>query len=669
MDRNKGEDDPFFFSDENALDFGDIPDDMPKLTQIEEMIIARVHVHVQIFQYRGQQYHYRGHCINFLRDVGSVCTQLPLLPKDLDVIILRPSNATSQPHMVRQFQQQFRVRRAVIERWLKFLLINHPGYAGIIINSETLSQLPDDGDVEDHFLQQRIDEIDFDKPLVSARDQGEGQAQYDDQYLQVEVDTYDQAAVPDLIAERADLEQFRRHLNQQSDSFDRTPLEQAQQQHLEMPGIRSTPLSEFNRSQALLSLAFPSLYPYGKADFIHPRARSVTYDKYIEHAMKHKSGRFAMHSRFRYVVFNTLMRHQVNSRSTYFVKRNRDRTIPLDVNKIRAAFKHDTPEGQALLSSIVKLSGSLRGTRPFWGSRRTQLEAQVYALACPSLFFTLSAANTHWESLQKHFPRYQEWLQADHRQKINIASANLRDNPHIAAYHFHRRFTSFLKQVLVKKFNITDYWYRYEWQSRGSTHVHGVCWVNGSPVDLSNVLAQKEFADYWGQYISAFNPEPRLAVNYGPGDPLLSYDQQQPSFETLRDVVNRVQRHRCTELYCQRRLRLPNGKLSPQKVCRFHYPRAHHDSLLVSQHLSRQYLMFDGSRNDAFLNHYSRLMALGWLANHDIAPCTSKQAVINYIGKYVTKAEVKSESYKETARALLPRVDEQQGFAILLLVS
>lgn len=112
---------PNFFSRENALDFGSVPDHLPELSQAEEMLITRVHVYVQVFQYWGQQYKYRGHVINFLRDVGSVYSQLPLLPRDLDIIILRPRNATDQPHVVRQFRPQFRVRQQHIRIWLNYL--------------------------------------------------------------------------------------------------------------------------------------------------------------------------------------------------------------------------------------------------------------------------------------------------------------------------------------------------------------------------------------------------------------------------------------------------------------------------------------------------------------------------------------------------------------------
>ena len=78
---------------------------------------------------------------------------------------------------------------------------------------------------------------------------------------------------------------------------------------LTAPPMRSTPLSEFNRSQALLSLAFPTLFPNGDAEYITPRIRNVPYPDYIQHLMKYQDGRFARHPRFRYVVFNTIMRH------------------------------------------------------------------------------------------------------------------------------------------------------------------------------------------------------------------------------------------------------------------------------------------------------------------------------------------------------------------------
>ena len=103
---------PIFYSAANELDFGDMPAGLPELSEVEQQLIARVHVHVEVFLYRGQQYKYRGHTVNFLRDVSKVFDQLPRLPQGLDIILLRPTNFNQQPHILRQFRRNFYVKQS-----------------------------------------------------------------------------------------------------------------------------------------------------------------------------------------------------------------------------------------------------------------------------------------------------------------------------------------------------------------------------------------------------------------------------------------------------------------------------------------------------------------------------------------------------------------------------
>ena len=51
-------------------------------------------------------------------------------------------------------------------------------------------------------------------------------------------------------------------------------------------------------------------------------------------------------------------------------------------------------------------------------------------------------------------------------------------------------------------------------------------------------------------------------------------------------------------------------------------------------------------------------ITIGWLANTDVNPPTSSKAVINYIAKYCSKAEKKSETYSDLLRQILPRLNE-----------
>ncbi|KAI8416687.1 hypothetical protein FOFC_03000 [Fusarium oxysporum] len=497
-DRKRRPDEPYFFSADNQLDFGPVPARLPQLTPTEESLLARVHVHVNIMLVRGQQYKYRGHVVHFLREVGLVYNQLPLLPQELNTVLLRPANTSSHANLSRQFTRQFRVRRQPVVIWLDYLRRHHPGYRCVVIDEERLNQLPQDGNVLDAIPQSQVEAADV-GPDSPEEDQ------------EAEPDLEDEAAVPDLLAKDTELDALRSILSGESgaDSELSTSFQAQAQHELQLPNIRHTPINEFNRSHALLSLAFPCLFPDGRADFVEPRLRSIDYRDYVEHAMRWHDGRFARHPTFRFVAFNTLMRSQARSRSRFFVKQHDGRQQPLTREQLIQALEHsEDPEAQALINSITRHAVSIRGTRPFWNKRRQDLEAYAYNLGCPGAFITFSPADLHWRSLYQHMPQYDDWLAATEPERMALSRRLLRQNPHIAAFHFYRRYCLFRDIVLSKKFNITDYWDRYEWQGRGSPHNHGLYWMDSCPgTDMEDEAARDVFARTWGFHVTAINPE------------------------------------------------------------------------------------------------------------------------------------------------------------------
>jgi ATP-dependent DNA helicase PIF1 len=58
-------------------------------------------------------------------------------------------------------------------------------------------------------------------------------------------------------------------------------------------------------------------------------------------------------------------------------------------------------------------------------------------------------------------------------------------------------------------------------------------------------------------------------------------------------------------------------------------------------------------RNDPLLNLYNPTQILGWQANVDFSPLTSVQGVLNYIAKYCSKTEKKSEEYHEIFNSIV----------------
>ncbi|EED11568.1 hypothetical protein TSTA_008640 [Talaromyces stipitatus ATCC 10500] len=582
---------------ENNMHPGDMPD-LPELPQTEEMLITRVHVFVEVWRVRGQQYKYSGHVVNFLRDTARVYNTLPLLPRNLEIILLRPANASTDPRLQRQFIHDFRVRREHIIKWLAFLRSNHPRYRNIEIFQATIDLLPLDDDVADQVINESLDPIETNPDTTHMED----------------------VEPPELSAP-----------------------EDTRHPYMEYPPFRSTPIAEFTRSQPLLSWAFPTLFPCGQGEFIHPRQRTVNFSDYAKHLMKFHDGRFARHPRFRYVVFITMMRQQANAKASFLVKQKTKEGREITAGDLRLAFEDDAPEGEALLNSITRRSGMLRGTHPFWTNRQQQLKAMVKKFGPSHIFLTVSAADLHWADLMQHLPKFERWKEAMSQDRIQIARDNLRDNPHIVAQWFWIRYNTFRKEVLDKRFNVIENRNRFEWQGHSSVHNHGLYWVKDAPNSEVEELSEdlrKAFANFWGIHVSALNPQPgQMVADTTERSPIqLEFADQENTVGFLSRVANRVQRHNCSQRYCLRK-----EKGSDVLSCRFHFPHSIRTEPIVERAPGHQYYRFYPIRNDVMMNPWNPCILMGWLANIDITPCTGSKALLDYIAKYASKAEKKTE--------------------------
>ena len=80
---------PKKFSVENSMIPSSVPDELKKLTQVEEMLIARALPIMRVYIKPGGQHGYSGHCINLPQKVSDIATSLPRYPRDLAVIIVK----------------------------------------------------------------------------------------------------------------------------------------------------------------------------------------------------------------------------------------------------------------------------------------------------------------------------------------------------------------------------------------------------------------------------------------------------------------------------------------------------------------------------------------------------------------------------------------------------
>lgn len=388
-------------------------------------------------------------------------------------------------------------------------------------------------------------------------------------------------------------------------------------------------------------MAFPTLFPDGKGDFHQNRQHKVHFGAYVEHLMRFEGGRFARHRRFPWFAFNTLQRQRTHSQAKIFVKQQHN------AGRLTAAeLKVLLEQGDRhVANNMIRYGAKLRGTRAYWHARRNELLDMIRIKGAPHIFFTLSAADLQWLDLHRHMPREIPTPAGDDAAARRQRRLALERNPHLAASYLDIRVQLLMKHVIGPLFKVKDFWYRYEWQERGSGHVHGFLWVDGAPnvddidwkilkgdgpIPEEQQQRMDTFSNYWKKLISALNPFP------GPDEnaPLIgAHPCNKPradmknTKEEPAELLNWVERHtKCSPGYCQVKRKIP-GQQEPQLLCRFDYPMACRTEAGVGFD-SKKRVRFEPARNDPLLNTYNAAIILAWRANIDVKPVMSTDAAI-----------------------------------------
>ncbi|XP_060577549.1 uncharacterized protein LOC132734725 [Ruditapes philippinarum] len=253
-------------------------------------------------------------------------------------------------------------------------------------------------------------------------------------------------------------------------------------------------------------------------------------------------------------------------------------------------------------------------------------------------------------------------------EKCNI----LRSNPVTAARHFQFRLDMRMKDMILSDSkplgHVRHFFYRIEFQQRGSPHAHGILWIDNAP-DLEK-NSPEEIAAFIDKYVQCRLPD-------------------EDSDEELYSLVNQLQRH-SHSASCRK-----SGK-----ECRFGFPRSISSHTLVSrppslddtlphlipdqrewncriagvvnQYLERADSLDEMSYEDVLqdckllpqvyqqalsksasspkvylkrdpnavnINNYNAYILRAWQANMDVQFVTDPYACIQYVVSYITKDE------------------------------
>ena len=109
----------------------------------------------------------------------------------------------------------------------------------------------------------------------------------------------------------------------------------------------------------------------------------------------------------------------------------------------------------------------------------------MLAKGIPTFFVTLSSADLHWPNLHDAINEHLKGRNVDYMEDVGqkrkraTKMQNIANNPHIVSGFFVERAERMFNEVYGDV--IKDIWYIFEWQSRGSIHLHGLLWMNDAP--------------------------------------------------------------------------------------------------------------------------------------------------------------------------------------------
>jgi ATP-dependent DNA helicase PIF1 len=450
----------------NDADPGNVPDALQDvlqdLTQMEEMLCCLASPCFLMWVSKGGQYKTRGNVITFSQDLTNLCYSLPRLPEQLDILVVRKPGARDP-----STYKDFRVRKEKIFRLLRYLKTHNPFYANIDILAPENVDLPLDGSILHRLplVESAADDADSSAPPLTTCSSEEGQDELAAQFapdgpplLVEEQNLFAPGVVPgpsELVAICGGMQHAGLTLP-------------GGQCPLPWPTL-GPPLSEYT-TEGLWSMAFPSLFPDGKADFTLPRRKHLLLHEWVKHLMRYRDSRFASHPRFRFFALNMIFRHRAMQQGRFLFMRstgNRQMTV----GQLKDALKADN--GPQLAMKIARCVKSVRGTRPYWFMEGAKLTDMITQIGTPTLFYTLSMADLSWPDLHRLMPEdpFQPGLTPT--QSFQIRSRNIANHPHIvSAYlslkHHCLRDTVFQHLDVAGPCHVKDFWFRVEWQARGS---------------------------------------------------------------------------------------------------------------------------------------------------------------------------------------------------------
>jgi len=299
-----------------------------------------------VYTVKGGQRKGCKHVVSFPQNVSRIANTLPQLPSDIPIVVRR-TNAEGTRHY------DFRVRQVKVRTALMWLKDHNKWYRDVVVSEDRLSQLGEDINMQDQFC--TVPHGEPERMDAEGREE-ETDANVNENVMGMRLNTpllmiehtdnplnEVRAGAPEIPQpSRSEDEEIERLLheyirscdndsarqdvnNDSDDEFTDQEFNRLLQEFVDVndnnelgvnnvdmnPGLRATaadrirwptqgenPINEYT-TEGYIAMAFPTLFPYGHADFRDHSRRHISLKvaEYFDALLRYKDGRFGTHPR------------------------------------------------------------------------------------------------------------------------------------------------------------------------------------------------------------------------------------------------------------------------------------------------------------------------------------------------------------------------------------
>ena len=380
--------------------------------------------------------------------------------------------------------------------------------------------------------------------------------------------------------------------------------------HYRLLSVHEQPLD--NRQKFLDVLCFPTLFPTGKYGEFHPRSVKLTFSEYLKSRLMNNDSRFRKNPEF---VFFYLFQKEMRELSAgIYNVLNSTRKRHLSVKQFVDGINSSDAGIEANLSTVLQ---SVRGTKQFWFLKKSDVMAMIREFGPPTLFLTFSCAEYDSVDIERYL------------RKVNNVPDSYpigrlcTEDPISVSRKFSQKFRDFFTTVLLQGEvlgEVTHYFWKKEYQSRGAPHYHVLLWIKDAPV--IGVDSEHAITEWIDNRITCHIPNEEVSPE-------------------LYRLVTKYQLHKCSN-YCRRKKKYGSAYVTH---CKFGFPREVTDETIlniVEDSLKSRSKVYHLQRaaGEERVNDYNPLLLYLWKANLDIQyVADSSLALAHYVTAYITKAE------------------------------